>query len=150
MADRVEWFDVTVGSGTALASAVETATAFDPGVVERIELTIPDGHAGLTGLQFMIAHQQIIPFTPGSFIVGNDRVISWDTTNFLDNGAWSVLCYNTDVFDHTFHVTYLVNETSLSETATATSGSQLVVVGGTPQLYTGSTGTSAVPGTPVG
>lgn len=146
MADRVEWFDVTVAAGTAKASAVETATTFNPGVVTRIEITIPDGHAGLTGISLMQAHEQVIPNTSGKFIVGNDRTLSWDTTNYLDNGDWSVSCYNTDVFAHTFHIAFLINE-NIAPGASVTSGADnLVVVGNTPQVYAGSTGTSALPG----
>lgn len=141
MADRVEWFDVTIAAGVARTAPVETATRFDPGIVDRIELTIPDGHAGLTGIRFLIAHQPIIPVTNGSFIVGNDRIIVWDTTNYLDNGAWSVQGYNTDVFSHTFHIAYLIRESSLNAVSAATAQQSLVVTGGIPQVYYGDTGT---------
>jgi hypothetical protein len=143
MADRVEWFDVTVTAGTAKASAVESDVSFDQGEVVAIEITIPDGHAGLTGIALLQAHSQIIPNTSGSFIIGNDRTISWDLHNYLNNGNWSVRCYNTDVYDHMFHVAFLVNELGAGTAAVADSSSALVVVGNTPQLYVGDTGTSA-------
>lgn len=112
MAHRFELFDVTVPAGTAKASAVETDTVFNDGTVTSVEIVIPDGHSGLTGLAILQAHQQVIPWTAGAFIVGNAEVIRWETAGFIDNGAWSVLCYNTDVFAHTFHIRYLVNENS--------------------------------------
>lgn len=110
MAERVEWFDVTVPAGTLKTAPTETVLRFNEGDIERLDLTIPDGHAGLTGIRFNSAHQQIIPLTPGSYIIGNGVDRSWDLHGFPNNGNWSVSCYNTDVYDHTFHFEFLVNE----------------------------------------
>lgn len=112
MANRFEVFDVAVPAGTAKTAATETDTNFAQGTVTSVEIVIPDGHAGLTGITILQAHQQVIPWTAGAFIVGNAEVIRWDVAGFLDNGSWSVRCYNTDVYDHTFHLRFLVNENS--------------------------------------
>lgn len=117
MAERVEWFDVTVSASTAKTAPVEKALAFNQGTVERLDLTIPDGHAGLTGIRFNSAHQQVIPLTASSFIIGNDHVFTWDLHGFPDNGSWSVSMYNTDIYDHTFHIAFLVNELSTASAA---------------------------------
>lgn len=110
MADRVELFDFTIAAGVARAAPVEVALGFDPGEVEEIELVIPDGHAGLTGIQLALAHQPIIPKTRGSFIRGNDEVIRWPMHNLPNSGAWSAFGFNTDSYDHGFTVRFLVNE----------------------------------------
>lgn len=110
MAERIEWFDVTVPARTAKTAPVETALQFNSGVVERLELTIPDGHAGLTGIRFNSAHQQIIPLTSGLYVVGNGVEKSWDLHGYPDNGNWSVTCFNTDIYAHSFHIAFLVNE----------------------------------------
>lgn len=142
MADRVEWFDVTVAAGTAKSAAVESNLSFPQGEAVQIEITIPDGHAGLTGIAIMQAHTRIIPMTDAAFIVGNDRTIVWPLHNYLNNGNWSALVYNADTFAHTFHIAFLVNELG-AETAILQGGiSPLVVVGGIPQVYAGSTGTA--------
>jgi hypothetical protein len=117
MAERIEWFDITVSAGTAKAAAVEQAVSFQPAEVERIELTIPDGHAGLTGIAFLIGHQQLIPFKTGLYVVGNGVERSWDMRGYPNNGAWSVLTYNTDIYDHMFHIAFLVNELGAASTA---------------------------------
>lgn len=143
MAERVEWFDVSVTAMTAKASAVETNVSFDQGVVERIEITIPDGHAGLTGIRLLQAHTPVIPSTSNAYIIGNDRTLSWDLTNYLDNGGWSVQCFNTDQYDHTFHIAFLVNELSAGTNLTFTSPSGLVVVGAAPPAVTPDIGVAA-------
>lgn len=129
MADRIEWFDVSVAAGTAKASAVEVSTAFTDGVVERIELTIPDGHSGLTGIAFLQAHQQVIPHTSGAYAVGNDVEFNWPVSNFLDNGSWSVKVFNTDVFSHIFHIRFLVNENTVPGVSAVSSAAALLPVG---------------------
>lgn len=116
MAERIQWFDVTVAARTAKAAPVETALQFNSGVVERLELTIPEGHAGLTGIRFNSAHQQIIPLNSGLYIVGNGVEKAWDLHGYPDNGNWSVTCFNTDIYAHTFHIAFLVNENNTTST----------------------------------
>lgn len=129
MADRFEIFDVTVTARTAKASAVETGTSFFDGLVTGVEIVIPDGHAGLTGIRLLQAHQQIIPRTFGAFITGNDEVVRWPISNVINNGAWSVQCYNTDIFDHMFHVRYLIDENGLPSAARVPVATSPLVVG---------------------
>lgn len=117
MAQRVEWFDFTVPAGTLKAAPVELAMVFNSGPIERIDLTIPDGHVGLTGIRFNSAHQNIIPLTAGAFIIGNGTTTSYDLTGYPDHGNWTVSMYNTDVNDHMFHVGVLVNEVALGTAA---------------------------------
>ena len=143
MAERIEWFDVTVTAGTTKAAPAETATTFDQGLVDRIEITIPDGHAGLTGIRLLQAHQPVIPSTSGSFIVGNDRTIGWDLHGYLDNGSWSVECYNTDQYDHAFHLAFLISELGSTTTLTFAPVQGLVVAGGAAPVDFGSTGVAA-------
>lgn len=129
MANRFEVFDVTVPASTLKANAVETPTAFADGIVTGVEIVIPDGHAGLTGIAILQAHSQVIPWTSGAYITGNDEIIKWDTAGFIQNGAWSVSCYNSDVYAHTFHVRYLVNESTIGGPGSLAYIQQPVVVG---------------------
>ena len=108
--ERVEVFDITAAAQTAKASAVQTAISFPPGDVVGVEIVIPDGHMGLTGIQLGQANAQTIPRTAGAFIVGNDEVIRWPTEGFLNNGKWSAIVYNTDSLPHTFHIRFLLRE----------------------------------------
>jgi hypothetical protein len=109
-ADRVEVFDVLVPANTAKAAPLETVTPFVPGLVVGIEVFIPDGHSGLTGLRLAVAHSPVIPRTEGAWIIGNDEKITWDVTGYPSTGAWSVFGYNTDAFAHSFHLRFLIAE----------------------------------------
>lgn len=118
-ANRIEVFDVTVAAGVTATAPTETATAFASGIVTRVEITIPNGHAGLTGIRLAVAHGVVIPNNTGAWIVGNATELGYDLVGQLDSGAWSAFTYNTDVYAHTFHVRFAVLDEYLLETPTA-------------------------------
>jgi hypothetical protein len=109
-ASRIEVFDVTVPKGTPKAAPIETQTRFTPGELVGIEVKIPDGHNGLTGFRILLAGGQAIPATAGAWVSGNDDELDWNTIGYPSSGAWSMQAYNTDAFDHVFHVRYLVSD----------------------------------------
>lgn len=113
-AERVEVFDVTAAAGTAQATPTETAITFAPGQVVGLEIIIPDGHMGLTGIQLAQAHRQTIPRTAGAFIVGNNEVIRWPLDGYLNTGSWSAFVYNLDAIEHHFQLRFLLVELARS------------------------------------
>lgn len=112
-ASRVEVFEVTAPAGTLPAVPVEVATGFTPGELVGLEIVIPDGHDGLTGIRLALAHAQAIPHTAGAWIIGNDETIEMDTAGYPNSGAWSAIVYNADAFDHTFHLRFYVADFAL-------------------------------------
>lgn len=110
-ADRVEIRAVTAAPGTTQAKALETDLSFDPGTVSEIEIVIPAGHAGLTGLAIAQAHGIIIPASGTDWITSDDEVIRWPVQDFLNNGSWSAFAYNLDpTYEHTWFIRFLVAE----------------------------------------
>lgn len=97
-----------VPAGTAKTAPLEVLTSWNQGELAGCEVFIPDGHNGLTGLRIAFAHQAVIPRTQDAWIIGNDEKIEWPLSGYGNSGAWSCFVYNTDIFDHTFHVRYLV------------------------------------------
>lgn len=106
--NRVEAFAVVAPASTAKATPAEVKTTFNVGTVTRIEIDVPDGHAGLTGIFLAVATGRILPRTAGSFLVANDSHLGWDVIDVPDSGAWSAFVYNADLFDHTFYVRYSI------------------------------------------
>lgn len=106
--NRVEAFAVTVTANTAKASASTTDVSFPDGVVQRIELDVPNGHNGFTGIQILAALGQVIPFTKGAFLVADGHDFGWDMIGQIDTGSWQAKTYNTDVYDHTFYLRFSV------------------------------------------
>lgn len=111
---------MTCPAGTAVASPVIVDTFFRVGFVQHITLVIPPGHRGLTGLRFTIAGGQTIPGTFGSWFIGNNQTYEMDVVDFPNSGAWECTVYNLDVFDHSWQVTYYVNDDAIYESGTPT------------------------------
>lgn len=107
-ASRIEAFQVTTPAGTAKASPLVTDLGLDVGQVLHVDIEIPPGHAGLTGIQLRIAGGQVIPLTPGTYLVGDGRTFEWNLTDQLDSGAWQAYTYNTDIYDHSHNVTFSI------------------------------------------
>lgn len=117
-ADRVEMRQVMVPAGTVQAAAIETDLSFPPGWVQDIEIVIPDGHAGLTGIAIAQAHQVTIPAAGNVWIVSNDEVVRWSVTDKLGSGQWSAFTYNLDTVNpHNFYLRFLVREITDSQPA---------------------------------
>lgn len=107
MAERIEKFAVVAAAGAS--GAFQNHTFLD-GIVTRLELYVPAGHAGLTSWAFWFSDAQLLPKTAGSSIVADDEQFVWDLENAptLSSGAagggYRSLYSNSDVFPHTFHI----------------------------------------------
>lgn len=111
MADRVELFAVSCPAGTTQLNAIETDVSFAPGVVVGVEIIIPAGHAGYTGLAIAQAHSIVIPASGNVWIIGDDDEIKWPLDGYLNSGSWSAFTYNLDVTNaHSWYLRFLVNE----------------------------------------
>ncbi len=115
--NRLEVVDVVVAAGVLRTAPTSTDVSFNPGEVVGVEIIIPDGHSGLTGIALAQAHQAIVPMNIGAFIIGNDEKIEWSLTGTTDTGDWQAFTFNEDVFVHTFHLRFLVDD--LAERAAA-------------------------------
>lgn len=110
MADRVHAFAPVVPAGTAIGAPVTVATPFPDGVVTAIQVRIPNGPLGTMGFVIAYAGQTIVPDNSGTWLVMNDEQWEWPLDNNPTGGQWSIIGYNTDIFDHTVYIRYLVNE----------------------------------------
>lgn len=111
-ATRVEVFECPLPAGTPKVAPVEIGTPFAAGELVRAELLFPDGCAGLVGVRLAVGHAQAVPITAGSWLVGNDETLGYDLAGQINNGAWSVVGYNLDIYQHVVHVRYLIADAS--------------------------------------
>lgn len=107
-ASRVEAFEVAVPAGTQKAAHFEVMTSFNAAEVIGAEIVIPRGHNYLTGLQLALAHSPVIPRTENGWLVDDGAKLAYDLTGYPNTGAWSCFGYNLDIYDHTFHVRFLL------------------------------------------
>ncbi|MDE2469327.1 MAG: hypothetical protein KGL35_11435 [Bradyrhizobium sp.] len=119
VANRVEWVTVTCPAGTLASAPIEVQTPIAQGYVLRVEVDIPDGHMGLTGIYLAVAGGRAVPMTDASWLIGNDRTFTWDLVAQLDSGAWSAFVYNTDLFSHSWFIRWSVLDSNLVEPTSA-------------------------------
>lgn len=134
MAQRVEISSVTCPANTTQANALEVNISFNPGIVREVEIVIPAGHAGVTGLALAQAHQIIIPSSGNIWIIGDDDVLRWPLDGYMNTGSWSAFVYNTDFANaHTWYFRWLIDEillTTQSMLPVPLSASQIMAAGG--------------------
>src|SRR5262249_1567876 len=104
------------------SSALFQDHSFLDGVVTRLELYVPPGHAGLTSWQFWYGTGQILPKTDGAAIVADDQHFEWDVDELpTGSGGPAGAAYrsrysNSDVFPHTFHIGVWLDEIGTDDT----------------------------------
>ncbi len=110
MADRIEWFEITVPAGTSQLIPAQYDLSFFQADVVQIDVKVPPGPAGNVGFYLTAGMSQFIPRTNGSFIVPDNDDFHWTVANAINSGQWGLVAYNTDVWPHILQVSFQVNE----------------------------------------
>lgn len=136
MPDRVEVQDISCPASTTAANPlIVTLTNVVACDVQRLTIRIPPGHSGLTGIAFGYGLTAILPRTSGAFISGDDEVIVYDMSNYIDGPQWYAFLCNLDLQSHAWEVRFEVNE--LTEANANSAGSVIPVA----DLYAAGTAT---------
>ena len=106
MADRIETFHPSCAAGGASAANF----TFNDGFVERLEVYIPRGHAGLTKILVTYGAFPVIPFQAAAWLTGDDKLYGFDIDNFPSADQWGATLTNSDVYAHSWEVRFLINE----------------------------------------
>lgn len=95
------------------ANSNTLGNGFDPalpsGVVDSIEIRIPSGHAGKTGIVIWYAATQLVPDAGSQYFKGNATTRRFDLDDIPTGNGWSWTAHNDDVFDHQFYLTFDIN-----------------------------------------
>lgn len=78
----------------------------DPIIPRKVTITIPDGHAGLTGIGVAFGHNVVIPANDNAFITGNDWTFPFDLSDYPNGVQWSVFMCNLDLQPHAWQVIF--------------------------------------------
>lgn len=110
MATAYHLESVTCPAGISSAAPLEQTLAVPQGEVERIEIVIPSGHQGLTGIALLIASAQVLPRPEGTWLIADDRVVTLPIERLPTTGRWAARLYNQDDFEHSWHLEFLIDE----------------------------------------
>lgn len=109
MASRVLPLTCVVPAGTAIATPVPFKLVFQPSNVDRIDVRVPPGPAGLVGFAIQYGGGNFIPEGSGQWIIADDQYITWPLQGAPDGGNWQVSAYNLDVLPHTLYFYFLIS-----------------------------------------
>lgn len=114
MPQRAEHFSITATAGTA-APGTTVPLDFQDGIAVGIEVYIPSGHAGLTGLRMYYGQQQVVPKQGAGFLRGNDKTYHFELENYPTGTGWSAQVFNTGAYDHAFECGFEMDELVASD-----------------------------------
>jgi hypothetical protein len=104
MGTRFRVLPITSPAGTAILTPNQTLWQLDDSILTRLEIMVPDGHNGNTGIRCLRSQQQIIPWSNSRFLIANSETVSIEYGEELTESQLLVLTYNVDIFDHTFYL----------------------------------------------
>lgn len=110
MAERVEMFEVTTPAATAVGAAISTSLPMDMGVTRKVEIIVPPGPSGLMGFRIAHSGQVVIPYSATTWIITDDEKLDWTLDGYPTGAAWSIVSYNTDIYDHTVYIRWFLDE----------------------------------------
>lgn len=102
MASRVYELTITVPSGTNASNPQVTPWVTEDNVLDSIEVEIPPGHNGLTGIRVMKGDVQILPWSGNTWIVASDYDRVYQVGAFTPTRDVTVQTYNNGTYNHTF------------------------------------------------
>jgi hypothetical protein len=113
--------DVLAPAKTPITAPVSIPVTLETNHLERIEVDVPDGHDRQTGIQFVSNGTVIVPFSANGFIVANNHYFEIPFNDDITAGDIIIRAYNTDIFDHTFYVRFVMSNSQLPAAANVVS-----------------------------
>lgn len=119
MVSEIRAFAVTIPAGTLKSAPAVTPITFPPRVVTAIRWKVPPGPSGLMGWALTVAGNPVIPRQQGTYFVTDNDSDTWLLEGYPDQGQWQLTGYNTDVYDHTVYLDFLLDQVSTQLAAPA-------------------------------
>lgn len=101
-ATRIYPLQLSVPAGTLPSAPQITPWVTEDNVIVSIELEIPPGHNGLTGIRIMKGDTQLLPFASNSWIIANDYSRVFPIDDYVPTGDIKVQAYNQGSYPHAF------------------------------------------------
>lgn len=120
-------------AGTLSTNPQKTTVDLGDVTLLDVQIIIPDGHSGDTGIAVVSDGFGIVPWSPSvDFIIGNNEEPTFGVDMTMGH-AISVWTYNIGAFDHRHYLRFRVRDSVLD---TAPAGPMLVVVKSIPDATT--------------
>jgi hypothetical protein len=128
--DRYYPVDVTPPLGFNQFNPIEVDVVTENAFLVDVEILIPRGHKGLTGIRIMQSGQQIIPWSNLYWLEADGYNRVFEVNSEIGANSLSIRAYNMDVFDHTFQVRFHIRDlftgTGAEESALSSAASTII------------------------
>lgn len=94
--------EVSVPAGTTEANPQRTRLSLIRARLVRVEIMVPPGHRGETGIRLELDGGVIIPFDRSEWLVMDGETFDTETPWDLPSGRLDAVTFNTDIVAHSF------------------------------------------------
>lgn len=107
--------DITTPPGVLQSAPLVTQINLGDVMLHQIDMRIPPGHNGFTGIQIKLSDNAIVPWGNASaFIVGNDESLKFEYGDEVDAGL-TVVTFNIGTYAHTHYLRFINTPISLAQ-----------------------------------
>jgi hypothetical protein len=126
--DRFYPVSLVVPLATQPSGPITQAVTLENALLVAIEVDIPPGHAGFTGLRVRSSRQQIFPWGITDWLIADNYTNTFPVNEEIGSKSISLQAYNTDVYPHTFYIRFHIVDLP-PQTSGTVSQSTLAVAG---------------------
>lgn len=109
MSNRIYTTALTVPAKTPIATPFVQAVILDDEHLDKVEVLIPAGHVGLTGVAIISGGVFVAPYIQGTWITGDNEKVTYTHDQLITAAGFSAAGYNLDRFAHTFRFRWYVS-----------------------------------------
>lgn len=102
MGVRTYQITVTVPAGTPQSAPASVPWSTEDNTILDIEIEIPPGHNGLTGIRVMKGDVQLLPFGTGAWITANNYSRVFPIGQYMPTSDITIQAYNLGAYAHNF------------------------------------------------
>ena len=103
------------------------------GQLLRVEITVPAGHAGLTGIMLLSQGTQVVPWGAGTWLAGNDERFTFDPDLPIADSGLTVVMFNLGHYTHFWHLRATVDTPPAASLSASVEATTLAI----PPVYAG-------------
>lgn len=110
---RVGVLNATVGRNVPATSPTSYTVSLGDVMLDKIDIRIPPGHNGTTGLRIVFNGSYIVPWSQGGdWLIMNDEALEVLVGTEVDTHL-TLQLYNTDVYSHTAYLRFFYTPMTL-------------------------------------
>ena len=103
--EYVQWVEPSCAAGTPATAYTTTAAGIATVLLHRLEVRIPPGHQGMTGIALVDSGSFVVPYAAGGtgWLIGDDDDLSYAYGRELGANV-QFATYNTGTYQHAWQV----------------------------------------------